>query len=317
MARPLKFTVLRDAIATALSSNAKSYELPEVCQRYGLEIGDLEEAKSTAFRSKFVYVKTLTTALSLAQLVDLAHKVIEDYDDADLERLLEQSGSQGVTGEFKNLIFAAIGLKPKIVFRDAINNDIRVVENAQYCIIYDRPLEVHGLTWDDLVDWWMALNGRQGDKAAAGRTLYRRLLKSVGSKPEFIVFKTYCSLYSSIGFGVPALIPQVYLHYDPYVRRDLMTDARYLTRQRMDFLLLMPNRQRIVIEVDGDQHYSADGKLSPKLYAEMVAEDRQLRLAGYEIYRFGGYELSDGQGEAVASTFFGKLLKRHGIAGVS
>ncbi|MGW2892953.1 hypothetical protein ACWDDN_48215 [Streptomyces griseoruber] len=28
----------------------------------------------------------------------------------------------------------------------------------------------------------------------------------------------------------------------------------------------------------------------PRLYTEMVAEDRRLRLAGYEIYRFGGWE---------------------------
>lgn len=52
-----------------------------------------------------------------------------------------------------------------------------------------------------------------------------------------------------------------------------------LYRQRMDFLLLAPDRSRIVIEVDGVPHYgrpnSPDGvtyAAVPRLYAEMVAE---------------------------------------------
>ena len=48
----------------------------------------------------------------------------------------------------------------------------------------------------------------------------------------------------------------------------------------MDFLLLLPHRQRVVIEVDGKQHY-ADGDVArPERYAAMVAEDRNLRLTG-------------------------------------
>ena len=47
---------------------------------------------------------------------------------------------------------------------------------------------------------------------------------------------------------MPALIPQVYLHYDPAVVRTLRHRASF-PRQRMDFLLLLPNRARVVIEV--------------------------------------------------------------------
>jgi hypothetical protein len=39
------------------------------------------------------------------------------------------------------------------------------------------------------------------------------------------------------------------------------------------------------------------------LYAEMVAEDPLLRLAGYEIYRFGGWELTSPGGEQVLTDF--------------
>jgi hypothetical protein len=36
-----------------------------------------------------------------------------------------------------------------------------------------------------------------------------------------------------------------------------------------------------------------DGRANPSAYAEMVAADRQLPLAGYEVYRVGGQELVD------------------------
>ena len=61
------------------------------------------------------------------------------------------------------------------------------------------------------------------------------------------------------------------------------------------------------------QHY-ADGDLaSPKRYAEMVAEDRKLSLAGYEVYRFGGAELhpDDRDASARVQRFFDELLDRY------
>ncbi|MEU0204313.1 MULTISPECIES: hypothetical protein [unclassified Streptomyces] len=76
-----------------------------------------------------------------------------------------------------------------------------------------------------------------------------------------------------------------------------------------------------MIEVDGAHHYGikkpigADGRTtytaSPRLYSEMVAEDRRLRLAGYEIYRFGGWELTRPDSPQIISDFFTELLARH------
>jgi very-short-patch-repair endonuclease len=88
-----------------------------------------------------------------------------------------------------------------------------------------------------------------------------------------------------------------------------------LARQRMDFLLLLPNRVRVVIECDGVQHYAGDdGRAELRRYAEMVAEDRALRLRGYEVYRFGGYELQDPNGDGAAdrrlASFFNALADR-------
>ncbi|WP_329086149.1 hypothetical protein OG979_25160 [Actinomadura citrea] len=68
-------------------------------------------------------------------------------------------------------------------------------------------------------------------------------------------------------------------------------------------------------EVDGKHHYADKDTASPRLYSEMVAEDRELRLYGYEVYRFGGYELMQEEGVArdTLRGFFAELLRRHGV----
>lgn len=41
----------------------------------------------------------------------------------------------------------------------------------------------------------------------------------------------------------------------------------------------------------------------------MAAADRELRLAGYEVYRFGGHEIAErSQAAGILSKFFSDLL---------
>jgi very-short-patch-repair endonuclease len=210
----------------------------------------------------------------------------------------------GVAGHYKNLIFAANGPKPEIVLTDAINNDIQIVKNQEFCLVYDRPIGLDGLRWSELVQWWADVDGSQDPE----RALYRRLAASLTSPPEKTLFRLYFQILRDIYKEcLPAIIPQVYLHYDPYTIRE-QPDGSSLVRQRMDFLLLLPHRQRVVIEIDGKQHY-ADGDLaSPKRYAMMVAEDRNLRLTGYEVYRFGGYELMQANPRTIVEPFLVRLM---------
>lgn len=44
--------------------------------------------------------------------------------------------------------------------------------------------------------------------------------------------------------------------------------------------MLLPNGIRVVIEIDGKQHYSEGDISSPKLYAEMMVDTRKLQLKG-------------------------------------
>lgn len=209
----------------------------------------------------------------------------------------------GVNGKPKNLIFGSTGEKPELGLVDAINNDIVILKNKELCLIYDEPIEDEGLSWSRLVEWWAKMHAGDPKDPEVRKALGKRLNASLGSEPEQILFSTYfCEYKQPLGAKLPALIPQVYLHYDPITVRQLKRrgEKKRFQIQRMDFLLLLPSRVRVVIEIDGQQHYSSkDGKPCPQLYAEMVAGDRLLRLAGYEVYRFGGDEFSDTRPKSV------------------
>lgn len=128
-----------------------------------------------------------------------------------------------------------------------------------------------------------------------------------------MVFDAYAARYKDKTFDIPALIPQVYLHFDPasqLARRTAGKDRKPLARQRMDFLILFSSSHRVVLEVDGKQHYAEGENASPRLYSEMVAEDRRLRLAGYEVYRFGGAELMRPDASKMVADFFDQLAER-------
>lgn len=240
----------------------------------------------------------------------------EIYDEYQAIVARIESLERGVGREFKNLIFAANGPKPEIVLLDATTNEIKIVKNEEYCLVYDRALGENGLLWEKLVDWWRDrenLNDRT--RSEQRRSLCKRLKASMDdNEPENILFYTYYRcFFEKLGDSLPALIPQVYLHYDPYTWKQLKGVKR-LARQRMDFLLLLPYRKNIVIEIDGKQHYSKNEQSSPQLYAKMVEEDRRLKLAGYELYRFGGYEfLEIEQAQQTVKNFFSDLFNLHSI----
>lgn len=304
---------MRVAIAEALWHQSAN-DLADVCLALGLGGPDGDDP----FTSKRQYVRRRLHGLTAAELMTLGRRTIEEYGDPgdDITAVLASFGPQGVAGELKNLIFAADGPKPRIVLRDAINNVIEIVENAQHCLVYDRPLTSSGLSWGELCEWWAAsTTDQEGQDANHPRALFRRLRRSLSSSspPERVLFDAYASRYGRPDAeAVPALIPQVYLHYDPYTVRELARGpGQTLVRQRMDFLLLLPGRVRVVVEVDGKQHYSEGNRPSPERYAEMVREDRRLRLDGYEVYRFGAAELLADDGPTAAERFFDQLLERH------
>ncbi|MFF8444113.1 hypothetical protein ACF07U_25005 [Streptomyces californicus] len=174
-----------------------------------------------------------------------------------------------------------------------------------------------------LVDWWRERNNMgEADDRTAARSLYERLKESLASDAERFVFHAFGSRYAGPNaMEEPALLPQVYLHFDPLTERQRRTlnKPRRLARERMDFLLLLPGGVRIVIEVDGKHHYgrevppgSGNWEAAADLYSEMVAEDRALRLKGYEVFRFGGRKILEAREDLTfIRRFFSDLEARY------
>ena len=213
----------------------------------------------------------------------------------------------------KNVIFASRA-KPDIRFRDAIDNDIEIVGNAGDVLVYDRPIGA-GVLWGDLLAWWKDREGIDTSDNQASSALYQRLCSILpeNSPPQQNLFFLYHSIYRDILPGLPALLPEVWLLWDPKAARLRGPDA--LLRHRMDFLLLLPRGERIVLEVDGETHYATNGRPDPRQYADGARADRDLKLAGYEVFRFGATELQDpGSARALVGQFFTDLFQHYGIS---
>lgn len=260
------------------------------------------------------FVQALNVVIAADRFELFATEQLSGHSVFKVRRLTD-----GVAGRPKNLIFASTGPKPELGFADAVNNDIAILRHAEHCLVYEEQIGDDGLRWTKLVDWWAAREGLDPKDASTRNHLGERLAKSLASEAERRFFKAYFKvLRLQLGDALPALVPQVYLHYDPLTLREIRDrgHTRRFDVQRMDFLLLLPRGVRVIVEIDGQQHYSTgmepSAKPSPEEYARTVRSDRNLRLAGYEVYRFGGHELRD-ESVCVSAVeeFFARLFRRH------
>lgn len=289
-ATPPKKQQLVGGLAGAIAEAIKAYDVAAICDDLGMPPHPSPQADP--FSSKRVYVTSRVQTVDIERLIEMARRFLEDYDDASLEDLVSRYRPAGHGATVKNLVFGSTR-KPDLVLLDALSNDIGLV-NKDEALLFDGGIPEDGLSWRQLVTALLPDRATE-DLRAAGVDLYRRLVQCLGSTAERNLFIAYAERYGRLGFDQPALIPQVWLHYDPKAawQRD---GESPLSRQRMDFLLLLTGRRRVVIEVDGVHHYSDEaGRASPVEYAKMVRADRDLRLAGYEVYRFGGAELMDAE----------------------
>ena len=302
-AAPPKRADIIDAIASAVAE-WKSYEVVGVCDR--LTMPAHPDPEADPHRSKAMYVRARLAPLEDPALLRIARAVLDDRDDETLQRLVDRYRPEGAAGPVKNLVFGSTS-KPDLVLSDALSNDLALV-NKDAAFIYDAGIPDEGLSWRSLVHATLPVEAGNDEREGA-RTLHRRLNACLASPPERRLFQLYARRYGRFGFDEPALVPQVWVHYDPRSRRDRRGEA-VLTTQRMDFLLLPSGRRRIVLEVDGQTHFTDDhGRPSPQRYAQMMRDDRELRLRGYEVFRFGGAELQDQNASAsLLDEFFDRLL---------
>ena len=268
------------------------------------------------------YVKGLNSFLSIDGYSLLCSNFISGNPIYTL-----QKNVRGVGNEIKNIIFAGIGGKPDIVLDDSLSNTIKTIENGVDWLIYNQPISAKGLTGKDVFNRWG--NVDEYDEKCADR-LFDRLIKSMDSNAEKNFMWVYyeCFVKERGNPEIPALIPQVYCHYDP--KSAALRNGAVYVHQRMDFLMLFSGKERVVIEIDGMQHYSNEQEMdvivnkeikkvnkniaSSKKYAEMVEDDRKLKLYGYNVFRFGGYEFLQGQHpKSKIIIFFENLFRIYGV----
>jgi very-short-patch-repair endonuclease len=227
------------------------------------------------------------------------------------------------------LIFATLS-KPDIRIGDALDLDIEILGSRNDVLFYDRPIDGEGLLWRDLHCWWKETR-QITDDVRAKKALYQRLKECLparlveGEKKRYPaqenLFELYYDLHARDVPGLPALLPEVWVHWDPKTMHARGDTA--MTHHRMDFLLLLPGGHRVVLEVDGIQHYSSaqttDGwrnaKADRKEYARTVRGDRDLKLSGYEVFRFGTAELEHRDAaRQVLRGFFADLFREYKVA---
>src|SRR5699024_5144664 len=110
-------------------------------------------------------IQAYTEGWNLPRLVALARRIIDELDlvSTDLAVLTalvsEYDRGGGTHTPAKNLIFAANGPKPELVLRDAVHNDIEIVRNSEYCLVYDQSIPADGLTFSNLIRWWRKRQG--------------------------------------------------------------------------------------------------------------------------------------------------------------
>lgn len=216
-------------------------------------------------------------------------------------------------GRPKNLIFAST-VKPDLRLSDAIDNDVEIVSGADQVLVYDRPITPEGLRWRDLQAWWKETQLLDSDQVAK-KSLWNRLRQSLpqSSPPQQKLFEYFHEIHGDRVHDLPALLPEVWLHWDPIAVKARKDKA--LPNFRMDFLMLLPGSHRIVLEVDGKHHYASGDLADPKVYADTVRADRDLKLARYDVYRFGAAELDrERTSREMLRSFFKDLFNLYGLS---
>ena len=274
--------------------------------RFGL--ADSDEAL-LQFLAEMLHPAVRTDPAEVERLHNFLNTVLA-HDGYELVQVDDISGAPlfaprrigaGVRGTMKNLIFAAIGPKPEIVLIDAVNNDLRITGNAQGCLMYDRPLAAHGLTWAELTAWWADREGmasapaREVSSACTGGWTIRWATTAPNGGSCAPTRDRYVRARpghpGADPAGLPALRPA---HAQALPARRGTADP---PAHGLPDAAAAPgpggNRVRRRAALRRRRRATQTPYANPRRYAEMVAEDRELRLAGYEVYRFGGVELID------------------------
>lgn len=197
--------------------------------------------------------------------------------------------------------------KPDINISDVMKMKIDVKDKGSG-MVFLNSVGREGVNWSRLLEWYSENEFHDSATVKLKDSFKLRLENSLStdSPPEKLFFNIYWDLTIGAGkFDLPALLPQVWLQYDSLTARERGGSSAF-KHQRMGFMLLLNRGRTIFVEVDGKEHYAQ--KMIPRppgkqfdvyeadadAYAKTVASDRDFRLRGYEVFRFGGKEFHGG-----------------------
>ncbi|MBQ1009401.1 hypothetical protein KBX53_00200 [Micromonospora sp. M51] len=133
------------------------------------------------------------------------------------------------------------------------------------------------------------------------------------SPPQQRLFDLFHEIHADRVYNLPALLPEVWLHWDPQTVQARRAAA--MINLRMDFLMLLPGGHRIVLEVDGKHHYATGTLADPFVYSATMRGDRDLKLARYDVFRFGAAELEEQEpAREMLRAFFADLFRTYQVA---
>lgn len=156
-------------------------------------------------------------------------------------------------------------------------------DRTESSLIYNGPYRNEGILNSDLKKWF----GTSPLKAKYVN-LIERLEESVQTPSERDFFLAYYSLFARPEDNV--LLPQVWLNWEPMSLKQRGSPG---VPQRMDFLWCGPNNKYVVVELDGPSHFASDGLPDEAKYVRQIANDRDLTLRGFQVFRFGNKEIAD------------------------
>jgi AbiJ-like protein len=122
------------------------------------------------------------------------------------------------------ILFASRHGKPALRLRDVLDQSIEVLTGDDTVLAYDVPVSDRGLTWRDVESWWSHRKGISADRAKL--ELWRRLVTVCAdvSPAQHALLVTYYD-YAKDHDPLFALLPEVWLHWDPVSRRQRGEDA--------------------------------------------------------------------------------------------
>ncbi|MEU8048090.1 hypothetical protein AB0B71_28585 [Micromonospora echinofusca] len=238
--------------------------------------------------------------------------LLSETEEVDGYPVFRLCSTRAHGGRPKTLIFAT-PRKPDLRLSDVIDNEIEIATGAEQVLVYDRPVTGDGLRWCDLQAWWKDTQALDSDDEAK-RTLWRRLCQSLPatSPPQRMLFELYHNLHGERIHELPALLPEVWLHWDPHTVKARGAEA--MLNLRMDFLMLLPGGHRVVLEVDGKHHYATGEIADPSVYAKTMRGDRDLKLARYDVFRFGAADLDEeAPAREMLRAFFADLFRTYHV----